>query len=327
MAKPGRNNYKFESRIFSGRTNRISFKLCHDYCDTCNELGISDNNQKCLSCLPLYQYDYWYYYNYSIENCVPEGHYFDLETNNLVQCNQTNYKYYINFTDNKKICFKEEYDCPDSYPIFNASTKECYNKTAEDIYETIKKDLILDYNNGDDYLKINTGSNFIYQITSVDNELKYLKGNKKSNNSLIHLKECSDLLKKENGLDPDTDLIILKYENEEGITNGNEKSVQYEIYAPNSNTKLNLSVCSDVNIDIYIPIQLSEETQKLYENLKAQGYNLFDKNDRFYKDICTPYKSENGTDVLLSDRHNDFFEPNQLVCQANCEYSDYLPDS
>ena len=78
---------------------------------------------------------------------------------------------------------------------------------------------------------------------------------------------------------------------------------------------------------IYIPIQLNEDTQKLYEDLKSQGYNLFDKNDKFYKDICTPYKSENGTDVLLSDRYNDFFTPNQLTCQANCEYSDYSPES
>ena len=78
---------------------------------------------------------------------------------------------------------------------------------------------------------------------------------------------------------------------------------------------------------IYIPIKLNEETQKLYEDLKSQGYNLFDKNDKFYQDICTPYKSENGTDVLLSDRLNDFFTPNQLICQANCEYSDYLSES
>ena len=88
-----------------------------------------------------------------------------------------------------------------------------------------------------------------------------------------------------------------------------------------------MSVCSDVKIDIYIPIQLNEETQKLYDDLRSQGYNLFDKNDRFYKDVCTPYKSENGTDVLLSDRYNDFFTPNQLTCQANCEYSDYSPES
>ena len=37
--------------------------------------------------------------------------------------------------------------------------------------------------------------------------------------------------------------------------------------------------------------------------------------------------SEDGTEVLLSDRFNDFFIPNQLSCQSNCEYSDYLSDS
>ena len=58
---------------------------------------------------------------------------------------------------------------------------------------------------------------------------------------------------------------------------------------------------------IYIPIQLSEETKKLYEDLKNKGYNLFDKNDKFYTDICTPYKTENGTDILLADRYNDFY--------------------
>ena len=130
--------------------------------------------------------------------------------------------------------------------------------------------------------------------------------NIKSDLSVINLKECADLLKKQNGLDSDTDLVILKYENEDSVSNGNEKSVQYEVYLPNSNTKLNLSVCSNTNIDIYIPIKLDEKTQKLYDDLKAQGYNLFDKNDKFYQDICTPYKSENGTDVLLSDRYNDF---------------------
>ena len=116
----------------------------------------------------------------------------------------------------------------------------------------------------------------------------------------------------------------MKYENEKQIVNnGNEKSIQYEVYAPNSNIKLDLSVCSDVKIDIYVPIQLNEEIQKLYDDLKSQGYNLFDKNDKFYTDICTPYKSKNGTDILLSDRLNDIFSPNQLSCQANCEFSEY----
>ena len=334
-----------EITYYYSRMNQLKFKLCHDYCNTCQELGTSNNEQKCLSCLPSYQYDYWYYNNYTSTNCVPEGYFNDLETNTLLKCDQKDYKFYINITDNKTICFKDNYECPKSYPSFNSETKECFYcdyyrfkngecslnnsyTTAEDVYEAIKEVIILNYDNEGEYFKINTDNNFIYQIGTVNNELKYLKENKKSNYSVIDLNECADLLKKENGLDPNTDLIILKYENEEEIiTNGNEKSIQYEVYVPNSTTKLDLSVCSDVKIDIYVPIQLSEETKKLYEELKSQGYNLFDKNDKFYKDICTPYKSENGTDVLLADRYNDFFVSNELICQSNCLYSDYLPDS
>jgi hypothetical protein len=61
--------------------------------------------------------------------------------------------------------------------------------------------------------------------------------------------------------------------------------------------------------------------------LKDLGYDLFNKNDSFYTDICTPYKSENGTDILLSDRKNDFYNNNETICQANCEYSAYSSES
>ena len=117
--------------------------------------------------------------------------------------------------------------------------------------------------------------------------------------------------------------MILKYKNL--VFNSSEKSVQYEVYAPNISSKLNLSICSSSNIkiEIYVPVQLNEETQNLYEDLKEQGYDLFNKNDKFYTDICTPYKSENGTDVSLADRYNTFFASNELSCQNNCQYSQY----
>ena len=123
------------------------------------------------------------------------------------------------------------------------------------------------------------------------------------------------------------DSVLLKYENENLVSNGSEKSIQYEVYIPGTSEKLDLSICSNEKIDVYIPREINEKAQKLYDELKQQGYNLFDKNDKFYNDICTPYETENGTDVLLSDRYNDFFIPNQLVCQVNCEFSDYLSDS
>ena len=244
----------------------------------------------------------------------------------------------------KRIIYLNETDCPASYPIYDAINKECYfcdynhiksgecsldndeEISQKEKYEIIKNGIILDYIAEDDYFTIDGTDSFIYQISSIKNELKYLEEDTKSKYSIINLKECVDILKRENGLDPDTDLIILKYENEDyDYSNGNEKSIQYEVYIPNSNKKLDLSVCSNTQIDMYIPVELNEETQKLYEELKSQGYNLFDKNDKFYTDICSPYKSKDETDVLLSDRYNDFFLPNQLNCQANCEYSDYDP--
>jgi hypothetical protein len=42
----------------------------------------------------------------------------------------------------------------------------------------------------------------------------------------------------------------------------NEKSVQYEVYAPGENKKLDLSVCSKTKIDILYSIELDEETKK-----------------------------------------------------------------
>ena len=61
--------------------------------------------------------------------------------------------------------------------------------------------------------------------------------------------------------------------------------------------------------------------------MKESGYDLFDENDSFYTDICTPYKSENNTDVLLSDRKKDYYNNSRIFCQVNCTYSEYSSES
>ena len=101
--------------------------------------------------------------------------------------------------------------------------------------------------------------------------------------------------------------------------------MQYEIYESINKTKLNLSLCEGTDINLYFPIELNSKTQQLYEDLNKQGYDLFTIKDKFYQDICTPYKSENSTDILLSDRINDFYYKNNNLtsCQENCDYSDY----
>ena len=141
------------------------------------------------------------------------------------------------------------------------------------------------YNGGTPKILKNSNG-YSLQITTVKNELNSLNENIQSSYSIIDLKDCADKLLAQKGLDPDIDLIILKYENDDKVSNGYEKSVQYEVYLPNSDIKLDLSVCTGTNINIYIPVELSEKTQRLYDNLKKQGYNLFDKNDDFYLKFC-----------------------------------------
>ena len=57
------------------------------------------------------------------------------------------------------------------------------------------------------------------------------------------------------------------------------------------------------------------------------GYDLFDINSPFYQDICTPYTTNDGTDVSLTDRVNYYFNNEETVCQSNCKFSEYLVDS
>ena len=359
-----------EPKIYYGRKNRVQFKLCHDFCETCYELSTSNNEQKCLSCLPEYQYNYFYYTPNTINSnqllmCVPENYY-----NNdgiLIPYNEGNIKYYLNTTDNRTIYFKDTYDCPPSFPIYNKTSKECFycdferflngectaenltmesctkctyecfiiggcnfndfNNANDEFYERIKNGGYLSNYDGGADLKIKNGDGYAFQITTFGNELNNLKENKNRNFSIIDFKDCADLLRSQNNFESNEDLVILKYENDNQVSNGNEKIIQYEVYLPNSNTKLDLSVCNNTNINIYIPVELSEKTQKIYDSMKEQGYDLFDKKDKFYHDLCTPYKSINGTDVILFDRVNDIYEPNKLECQENCEYSEYLPES
>ena len=57
------------------------------------------------------------------------------------------------------------------------------------------------------------------------------------------------------------------------------------------------TICDNITIDVYIPLELSEKMNNLYNELKDLGYDLFDIESPFYQDICTPYKSEN---ILMS---------------------------
>ena len=556
--RPSKNyESEYSQKIYYGRVNRLTFRLCHEYCETCKELGNSNNNQKCLTCLPDYRYDYFNYFNIYPENCVPEGYFNDLGTNKkIVKCTTSNSKFYYNITDNnKRICFDEQKECPDTYAFLNVSTKQCLNYTppsttipttivttipkipttilkipttvpkipttlpkipttipkipttipkipttipktpttisktpttipktpttipktpttipkstvaipktpstipntpttipkiqttivtsepttfiplqttiitsipklpittlinipstiiketpttikttfplikttltekipttilpttnlnipttiptthAQPILTTIPKvipttlpEIIPSITYQDKCLNgtfiTNLCSNIsdeeLYsrlrqeifdkyrsekaQIYAGNGEYAFRAGNtldelKDFNNSngfsLIDLGECEKKLKIANNIPLDLGLIILEKEKINNEPNG--KDVEFNVYHPTTYEILNLSICENI-FDLYVPLKLSEEQEKIYNELIEQGYNPFDLNDKFYREICTPYNSENGTDVLLDEREEFFYYPlaEQMVCQNNCQYSSYSLDT
>ena len=104
MANNGYNSFpaEYQQKMYYGRINRLTFRLYHDFCETCKELGYSNDAQKCITCLSEYKYDYYNYFNKYPENYVPSGYYNDLTNKKLVTCNSENSKYYYNITDNNK---------------------------------------------------------------------------------------------------------------------------------------------------------------------------------------------------------------------------------
>ena len=364
----------YTPKTFYGRTNTLKFKLCHNYCNTCLRYGESNNEQKCETCSEEYSYNTL---ENSNSNCVPEGYYFDRESELIEQCNSENSKFYIDITNNKTICFKNNNECPNDYQDYDENTKECkyskyqestniktsfikqtykieeitnkqkgtvmpinveteinnytsedllsnnsskLNNTNEEIKKKIDNEILINYNSSGESIEIKGENNTIFQITSTDNEIKRFNGLFLNNNglSVIDLGNCETLLKEYYNINNKTSLIIKKYEQ---ITIASERNIQYEVYHPITKEKLNLSICDSEPIDIYIPVELNEKLLNLYEDLQNSGYDLFDIEDPFYNDLCSPYKSENGTDVLLSDRKNDYYNNNYTTCQSNCQYS------
>ena len=138
--------------------------------------------------------------------------------------------------------------------------------------------------------------------------------------------ECEIILKGIYHIPSDLALIVLKFLKTDGTGQG--QTFQYEVYHPITHEKLNLSFCDNTTVDVYIPFSLSDELNEIYNNLIDQGYNPLDLNDKFYREICTPYTSENGTDVLLDDREEFIYSSlvNASLCPDGCDYSEYHAD-
>jgi len=201
------------------------------------------------------------------------------------------------------------------YGVLINYTSSFSNLTNGEIYEHEIQNIINSYCiKGSSVIVKGQHANF--EVTTSYNEVldKF-----KEDLSKVNLTECENILKDIYHIDQNDDLIILKFIMDDGYT------LKYDMFNPYTREKLNLSYCENTTTDVYVPYTMDEKTEQIYNNLKDQGYNPLDQCDKFYREICTPYKSENGTDVLLDDREEFIYTSlvNATVCPIGCNYSEF----
>ena len=316
-----------EPRGYYYDSNDEIYKKCFNSCDLCyGEGNITNNN--CIKCKKNYAF---------LNESEP------IYSNNCYEV--CDYYYYFDNLDNyyctlDNICPKEysqliisKNKCVDKCDnVNNNLTNFCYEfdiagiKNNTEMHNIIKENILKSYDaEKGNILVIEGFEDTIFEITSGENELKLLNNPALAyyfNLSIIDLDKCETLLKEKNSINENVSLIFLKQE--KLTSKASEKNVQFEVYEPKHKKKLNLSICSETDINLYVKLELSQEMKDISKQMKELGYNMFDKNDKFYQDICTPYKSVGKTDVLLLDRIDYIFNNNDAQCQSNCDFSNYF---
>ena len=151
--------------------------------------------------------------------------------------------------------------------------------------------------------------NIIYTITTTLNEKNKINDNK----SRINFGDCEIKLKEKNNISKNDSLFIIKID----VFNDYFKfpKIEYELYYPFSKsniTKLDLSICKDIKINLSIPVNISKD--------EIQKYN---DSSELYNDICSTLTSENGCDKTIKDRQKEYKDNNMSLCEEECEFIDY----
>ena len=228
-------------------------------------------------------------------NIITNSYYYISHDKNITLINNSNENYIITDIINTDIIGEINTD------INNIS------ESIENIIENLLNEINFeDIDNLTD--KNVTKGNLIFILTSTKNQK-----NKLEKYITMDLCECENKLKKSYGISENASLYILQIISEEkGMK---IPKLEYEIYYPLNNnnnlTKLNLTICKDIRIEISISVLINDTLDK---------YNP--KSD-YYNNICSKVTSESGTDICLKDRRNEFIKNNMSLCEENCELINY----
>ena len=250
-------------------------------------------------------------YNFSVPICQKDIFCSQKTKNSIVYNN--GYKFvndynFTNFSTCTNVSFPEVEEKEEE--IKSSVSSDFYNPEIENEYSQviniIKGLNIYDLNKTQEMVFPFDDKIFTFSSTYMENI------NQNKNITTINLGKCEIELKNRYNISNESDLYILKIDSEKkGLY---FPIIEYEVYYPLKNDvleKLNLSFCEGMKIEISYPINLNEDIDK------------YNPNCNYYNDICSKAKSENGTDIILTDRRNEFIENNMSLCENNCLFIEY----
>ena len=156
----------------------------------------------------------------------------------------------------------------------------------------------------DDFIVKN--GNILYQLTSSYNQRNKIY----KNISSINLGECENILKEKYNINKNESLLIFKIEYliEEFLI----PIIKFEVFNPINKEQFNLDYCNNININIYTQVSINEKALFKY-----------DPNSDYYNNICFPFTTDNGTDIVLIDRQKEYNNNNMSLCEKNCKFKEY----
>jgi surface protein len=160
--------------------------------------------------------------------------------------------------------------------------------------------------NGDEDDYIIKEDDIIFQLTTTENQ----NINEYNNISSIKLGNCEEILRNTYNISYNISLIILKVDY--FIKEYNIPIIGYEIFHPITKEKLNISICYNTTIIYNIPVDINEK--------ELDKYNI---SSDYYNDECSIYTTEDGTDIIISDRKQEYNDNNMFLCENNCQYTNY----
>ena len=197
----------------------------------------------------------------------------------------------------------------------NKNEKEIYEEEVE-VQDILLENFEVGFTSEDyDTSNLDKGEDEVFENEKMKITLTTTQNQKNitnNNMTVIDLGECENILRIKYNLNEDDILYMKKIDiNQEGMK---IPKVEYDVYCKlsgNNLIKLNLSFCENTKISLSIPIEITESLDKLNS---SSGY---------YNDICYIATSENGTDISLEDRKKEYINGNKMVCQDDCDFSEY----